>query len=68
MQTRSIRQLAKTVSFKFQDWAISLIDGLASNPQKVGDDGIIESEETLFHWKTLLEILSELEEEERATN
>ena len=33
-------QLAKTVPFKFQDWAISLIDGLASNPQKVGDDGI----------------------------
>lgn len=25
---------------KFQDWAISLIDGLASNPKKVGDDGI----------------------------
>ena len=34
------RQLAKTEPFKFQDWAISLIDGLASNPQKVGDDGI----------------------------
>ena len=33
-------QLAKTVPFKFQDWAISLIDGLASNPQKVSDDGI----------------------------
>ena len=33
-------QLAKTVPFKFQDWAISLIDGLASNPQKVGNDGI----------------------------
>jgi len=33
-------QLAKTSPFKFQDWAISLIDGLASNPQKVGDDGI----------------------------
>ena len=33
-------QLAKTAPFKFQDWAISLIDGLASNPQKVGDDGI----------------------------
>ena len=33
-------QLAKTDPFKFQDWAISLIDGLASNPQKVGDDGI----------------------------
>ena len=34
------RQLAKTDPFKFQDWAISLIEGLASNPQKVGDDGI----------------------------
>ncbi len=34
------RQLARTNPFKFQDWAISLIDGLASNPQKVGDDGI----------------------------
>ena len=34
------RQLAKTEPFKFQDWAISLIDGLAANPQKVGDDGI----------------------------
>ena len=33
-------QLAKTDPFKFQDWTISLIDGLASNPQKVGDDGI----------------------------
>ena len=34
------RQLAKTEPFKFQDWAISLIDGLAANPQKVGDEGI----------------------------
>ena len=34
------RQLAKAAPFKFQDWTISLIDGLASNPQKVGDDGI----------------------------
>ncbi len=34
------RQLARTNPFKFQDWTISLIDGLASNPQKVGDDGI----------------------------
>lgn len=25
---------------KFQDWAISLVDGLASNPVKVGDEGI----------------------------
>ncbi len=34
------RQLARTAPFKFQDWTISLIEGLASNPQKVGDDGI----------------------------
>lgn len=34
------RQLAKSDPFKFQDWTISLIDGLASNPQKIGDDGI----------------------------
>ena len=34
------RQLARTDPFKFQDWTISLIDGLASNPQKVGDEGI----------------------------
>ena len=34
------RQLAQADPFKFQDWTISLIDGLASNPQKVGDDGI----------------------------
>ena len=33
-------QLAKDDPFKFQDWAISLIDGLAANPQKVGDEGI----------------------------
>lgn len=32
--------LAKSDPFKFQDWAISLIDGLASNPQKSGDEGI----------------------------
>ena len=25
---------------KFQDWAVSLVDGLASNPVKVGDEGI----------------------------
>ena len=36
------QQLAKTSKggTKFQDWAISLIDGLASNPKKVGDEGI----------------------------
>lgn len=33
-------QLAHSDPFKFQDWAISLIDGLAANPKKVGDDGI----------------------------
>ena len=32
--------LAKSNPYKFQDWAISLIDGLASNPQKSGDEGI----------------------------
>ncbi len=34
-------QLAETDKrgVKFQDWAISLVDGLASNPQKVGDEG-----------------------------
>lgn len=26
--------------FKFQDWAVSLVHGFASNPKKVGDDGI----------------------------
>ena len=34
------KELAKSASDKFQDWAISLIDGLASNPQKTGDEGI----------------------------
>ena len=34
------RQLARTDPFKFQDWTISLVDGLASNPRKMGDDGI----------------------------
>ena len=38
MQTAT--ELAKSDHFKFQDWALSLIDGLAANPQKVGDDGI----------------------------
>ena len=32
--------LAKSDPYKFQDWAISLTDGLASNPQKSGDEGI----------------------------
>lgn len=34
------KALAKSDPYKFQDWAISLIDGLAANPQKTGDDGI----------------------------
>ena len=34
------RTLAQSDPYKFQDWAISLIDGLASNPQKSGDEGI----------------------------
>ncbi len=33
-------KLAKTAPFKFQDWAVSLIDGFAANPKKVGDDGV----------------------------
>ena len=41
-------QLAKTDHFKFQDWAVSLIDGLAANPKKVGDDGV-DGFGMLFH-------------------
>ena len=33
-------QLVQTDAFKFQDWAVSLINGFAANPKKVGDDGI----------------------------
>ena len=33
-------QLVQTDAFKFQDWAVSLIDGFAANSKKVGDDGI----------------------------
>ena len=33
-------QLVDTDAFKFQDWAVSLINGFAANPKKVGDDGI----------------------------
>ena len=33
-------QLAYSDPFKFQDWAVSLIDGFAANPKKTGDDGI----------------------------
>ena len=34
------QQLAQSDPYQFQDWAISLVDGLASNPQKSGDEGI----------------------------
>lgn len=34
------KTLAKSDPYKFQDWAISLIEGFASNPQKSGDEGI----------------------------
>ena len=34
------KTLAASDPYQFQDWAISLIDGLASNPQKSGDEGI----------------------------
>ena len=33
-------QLAKDAWEKFQDWSISLIDGLASNPKKVHEEGV----------------------------
>lgn len=33
-------QLVRTDAFKFQDWAVSLVNGFAANPKKVGDDGI----------------------------
>ena len=32
--------LAETDAYKFQDWAISLIEGLAANPRKSGEGGI----------------------------
>ena len=34
------KALAASDPYQFQDWATSLIDGLASNPQKSGDEGI----------------------------
>jgi len=40
MDYETAEALAKSDPYKFQDWAISLIDGLASNPQKSGDEGI----------------------------
>ena len=33
-------QLVESDPYKFQDWAISLIDGLVPNPKRSGDDGI----------------------------
>lgn len=33
-------ELVKTDPYKFQDWAVSLVDGFAANPQKVSDQGI----------------------------
>ena len=40
VDTATAIQLAKSDPYKFQDWAISLINGLASNPTKTGDDGV----------------------------
>ena len=40
MDYETAKALVKSDPYKFQDWAISLIDGLASNPQKSGDEGI----------------------------
>ena len=34
------RRLVESDPYKFQDWAISLVDGLASNPRRSGDDSI----------------------------
>ena len=34
------RSLADNDPFKYQDWAVSLVDGFAANPKKTGDDGI----------------------------
>ena len=34
------RALADEDAFKYQDWAVSLVDGFAANPKKTGDDGI----------------------------
>lgn len=40
MDMDTAAQLVDTDPFKFQDWAVSLINGFAANPKKVGDDGI----------------------------
>ena len=33
-------QLVKSDPYKFQDWTISLIDGLIPNPKRSGDDDV----------------------------
>ena len=40
VDVRTARLLADDDPFKYQDWAVSLVDGFASNPKKTGDDGI----------------------------
>lgn len=40
VDTPTARLLADEAPFKYQDWAISLIDGFAANTTKTGDDGI----------------------------
>ena len=40
VDVRTALSLANHDPFKYQDWAVSLIDGFASNPKKTGDDGI----------------------------
>lgn len=40
VDVRTAQILADQDPFKYQDWAISLVDGFAANPKKTGDDGI----------------------------
>ena len=40
VDVRTALSLANQDPFKYQDWAVSIIDGFASNPKKTGDDGI----------------------------
>ena len=40
VDVRTALSLANQDPFKYQDWAVSLVDGFASNPKKTGDDGI----------------------------
>jgi site-specific DNA-methyltransferase (adenine-specific) len=40
MDYETAKALAQSDPYEFQDWAISLIDGLASNDKKSGDEGI----------------------------